>query len=158
MSEKITTARNSLLIDTYYPTDSTLVLTYEHIITQNKNYTNIKKLNVVIKTIAGTDENNTYNFEEQIACLYIITSWMACYPVSKIWLKWYCNIYCSITSIVPNTANVILPFNTTDSKTPRFLMWKSRWGWCSLSGVCNKKQKNPVLSIVPVLEMHGRNN
>ena len=50
---------------TCYPTDSVVVLAYEHIITQNKKINkNITKLNVMIKTIVGTNENNAYNFVE----------------------------------------------------------------------------------------------
>ena len=64
---------HTILIATDYPADSTLVLAYGHIITQNKNNRNIRKLNVVIKPIVGTNENNTYSFVEQIACLHIIT-------------------------------------------------------------------------------------
>ena len=44
------------------PTNSTRVHAYEHIVTQNMNNTNIMYLNVVMKNIAGTIRNNTYNF------------------------------------------------------------------------------------------------
>ena len=121
MSEKFTTAlylctahMYTVLIATYYPTDSTLALAYEHIITQNKHNTTITKLNVVIKNIVGTNENNTYNFEEQIAYLCTITSWITGYLVCKIWLKRYCDIYCNITLFVPKKICLILPFNALD--------------------------------------------
>ena len=48
------------------------MLTYEHIVTQNKNNTDIIHLNVLIKNIVEITGNNTYNFAELIACLYIL--------------------------------------------------------------------------------------
>ena len=67
---------HTILLVTYYLTDCTLVLTYEHIITQNKSNTNIYKVKKCCdqKAIGGTTINNTYNFTEWIACLYITTS------------------------------------------------------------------------------------
>ena len=45
------------------PTDSGMVLAYyEHTVTQNKSNTGIIYLNTVVKNIAGTTENNTYNY------------------------------------------------------------------------------------------------
>ena len=47
---------------TQLPTDSALMLAYEHIVTQNKNNRNKIYLNVAMKTIVVTIGNITYNF------------------------------------------------------------------------------------------------
>ena len=43
------------------PTDAALVFGYEHIVTQNKNNTDVIQFNVVKKNIELTTKNNTYN-------------------------------------------------------------------------------------------------
>ena len=51
-----------------------MVLAYGYIVTQNKNDTDIIYLNVVVKSIVVSTENNTYNFVQFIACLQGTTS------------------------------------------------------------------------------------
>ena len=43
-------------------TDSGLLIPYEHIVTKNKNNTDIVYLNVAAKNISETTENNNYIF------------------------------------------------------------------------------------------------
>ena len=47
---------------TQLPTDSALVRAYGHIVTRNKNNTNVTHLNAVTKSIVKIMENNTYSF------------------------------------------------------------------------------------------------
>ena len=47
------------------------MLPYEHIVAQNKNKTDVKHLNVVVKNTIGATENKTYNFVWQITCMHI---------------------------------------------------------------------------------------
>ena len=42
-------------------TVSALVLTNEHIVTQNKNKTGMIYVNAVVKSIVGNTDNNSYN-------------------------------------------------------------------------------------------------
>ena len=54
--------------------DSALLLGCEHIVTHNKNNSDIEYVDVAVKNIALTTEHNTYNSEKYIACLYRTTS------------------------------------------------------------------------------------
>ena len=55
-------------------TVSALVLTYEHIVTQNKNNADMIYVNTVVKSIVGTTDNNTYNFHGSLHVLHKSTS------------------------------------------------------------------------------------
>ena len=48
------------------------MLEYEHIVTQNKNNTDIK-YSIAVNSIIATTENKTYNFVQLIEYLHITT-------------------------------------------------------------------------------------